>query len=362
MKPVKKPKHTLVAFMDDLYRSMHADYERIRAHVSEDPGTAGDEGEESWAELLRKWLPATYPVVTKGRVINSDGEASRQLDVLVLHPAYPQHLRHKKLYLADGVIAAFECKLTLRGPHIPAAVNTAASLKRLYNQRLGTPYKELHRPIIYGLLAHSCDFTGSAVDVTFKIQERIEASFQHALGHPSEMLDVACVADAGTLYLAHNLAIGPKFKDQWRELFALDPQGGIISWFFGRSVDFNNARGDAEGAALGHLLSYLLRRMAWEDASLRRLSQYFEQIMRGSGVAPPTFWPANVLSDAVIHRLLQRGCNEDNWSGTTCFDIPRRIRALALPCRQPGHIRTTPNANSSATTPPRTIDQNAHSL
>jgi hypothetical protein len=207
--------------MDELYRSMQADYERIRARASEDPGTAGDEGEESWAELLRSWLPATYPVVTKGRIINADGDASPQVDVLVLHPAYPQHLRNRKLYLADGVIAAFECKLTLRGRHIPAAAETGAAVKRLYRERTGTPYSELHRPIIYGLLAHSSDYAGTASNVTFKVQNRLKAALLGVIEHPSEMLDVVCVADAGILCLSQDVAIGSGIGEHQREILEL---------------------------------------------------------------------------------------------------------------------------------------------
>lgn len=109
--------HDLFDFMRAATREMQEDYERIQKRAVEDPGTAGDQGEEDWKRLLTNWLPPMYQVVTKGRILSAEGIASPQVDVLVLHPAYPRKLLDKKLYLAGGVAAAFECKLTLRNRH-----------------------------------------------------------------------------------------------------------------------------------------------------------------------------------------------------------------------------------------------------
>src|SRR6266516_2092447 len=93
---------------------LSAAYRRITARSKEDPGTAGDETEAMWKETLRGWLPDYYPIVTKGRILNQNGKSSPQIDVLVLNPAYPRRIREKKIYLASAVVAAFECKTTLR--------------------------------------------------------------------------------------------------------------------------------------------------------------------------------------------------------------------------------------------------------
>jgi hypothetical protein len=131
---------------------MGSEYERIRSRSSEDPGTAGDEGEENWASLLREWLPGQYSVVTKGRLLSTTGEMSPQLDVVVLKPAYPPKLRELKTYLADGVAAAFECKLTLRSEHIAQATKTAALLPSLFQDRKGSPMPSCTRPSVMGFL------------------------------------------------------------------------------------------------------------------------------------------------------------------------------------------------------------------
>ena len=102
----------------------------------------------------------TYQVVTKGQIINREGKASRQIDVLVLQPFYPKSLHSEKHYFSAGVAAAFECKNTLKTSHIDEAVGICADLKDLYPVRTGSPYKELNAPIVYGLLAHSHSWKG----------------------------------------------------------------------------------------------------------------------------------------------------------------------------------------------------------
>jgi len=142
--------HDLFLLMDEATAAMAAKYERIRARSKEDPGTAGDQGEEDWARLLRDWLPSTYRVVTKGRVLFANGDATPQVDVLVLAPSYPEGLLDTKMYLAAGVVAAFECKTTLRPRHLTRAVRTGARLGELSR----ADESVVQRPL-YGSL--SCD-------------------------------------------------------------------------------------------------------------------------------------------------------------------------------------------------------------
>ena len=74
--------HDLHDFMRQLSNEMEAEYDRIQKRATEDPGTAGDQGEENWAELLRGWLPRTYAVVTKGRIISADGRTIARQEVV----------------------------------------------------------------------------------------------------------------------------------------------------------------------------------------------------------------------------------------------------------------------------------------
>jgi hypothetical protein len=123
--------------------SLARDYDRIRERSRDDPGTAGDQAGEDWAAILRNWLPAVYPVITKGRILFEDGSSSPQIDVLALKPSYPLGLRNQKYIFAGGVVAAFECKLTLRRDDVKAAFQTASIIKRKARAPHGTPYDEL---------------------------------------------------------------------------------------------------------------------------------------------------------------------------------------------------------------------------
>jgi hypothetical protein len=145
-------KHDLTQLIQQATAGMAAEYRRIRARAQEDPGTAGDQGERNWAELLLRWLPKSFHVVTRGRIIFSNGQASGQVDVLILSPSYPNGLLDNNLYLAAGVLAAFECKNTLRREHIGRAVRASAILGRLSGAD-----RSVKHHIVYGLLAHSHD-------------------------------------------------------------------------------------------------------------------------------------------------------------------------------------------------------------
>jgi len=191
--------HELNRFFEQAAALMRLEYERIHANASKDPGTAGDEGEENWREFLAGWLPPAYHVVTKGQLINTDGELSPQVDVLVLDPTYPPHLRHVKKYLADLVVAAFECKLTLRKPDITKTVDNAKKIRQLFKPRKGNLYKEVYSPIVYGLLAHTQELASDTQRSAFKIAQTLYECDEQIIEHPREVLDFVCVSDLITI-------------------------------------------------------------------------------------------------------------------------------------------------------------------
>src|SRR4051812_5214816 len=92
--------HDIHDFVRKTQEDLQAEYVRIQKRATEDPGTAGDQGEENWATLLRQWLPRYFQVVTKGRILCDNGYASPQIDVLVLYPSYPGMLLDKKLFIS----------------------------------------------------------------------------------------------------------------------------------------------------------------------------------------------------------------------------------------------------------------------
>ena len=94
--------HDLIDFITDASMAIELEYLRIQKRAKEDPGTAGDQGEENWAALLKNWLPPIFHVVTKGRIVDSRGVATPQIDVIVLKPEYPKALLDKKCFLLAG--------------------------------------------------------------------------------------------------------------------------------------------------------------------------------------------------------------------------------------------------------------------
>lgn len=287
--------HELEDFLRQVESELSSEYGRIRKRAAEDPGTAGDEGEENWAAFLRAWLPDSYTVVTKGRILGVNGEASPQMDVLVLKPSYPPALRNKKVYLAGGVAAAFECKTTLKKHHLRDAVATAVRLQEIADPEAtpsrgeANPFRELHSPIAYGLLAHSHSWasveSGRAL-ITDVLTESVWDS-----SHPREVLDLTCVADLGFWRVTKWPYRGPALGGGWwdndgnRETY---PHGYASCGFMGPlppSDPFSQATRDFAEIPVAQLCVYLTTRLAREDSSMRPIAEYFRKVgMQGISV------------------------------------------------------------------------------
>jgi hypothetical protein len=302
--------HELQAFMDQVAEVLTGEYERIRSRAKEDPGTAGDEGESNWAALLRDWLPPQFHVVTKGRVLGTNGKLSPQVDVLVLHPAYPAYLRNKKTYLAGGVVAAFECKLTLRREHFTKVGRTAVKLRSLTGTRSGSPHDELHSPLIFGLLAHSHQLGKNAVGTVDQLLRDGLAQ----LPHPRDGLDAVCVSDLTTWERTTLVMPGPPYVDpnHWprmRDLYGWPDAGAV-------DERFRNSEGEPP---LLRLLAKLLRRIAWEFPDVRSIADYWRAVpARGAAerdVSPGRWWPlGDVLSDSVVRGIRSGALRPQDFS------------------------------------------------
>ena len=302
--------HDLYDFMQQLSDEMAAEYNRIRKRTTEDPGTAGDQGEENWAELLRGWLPSTYKVVTKGRIISQDGRTSPQVDVLVLKSVYPEKLLNKKLYLAAGVAAAFECKTTLKAEHIEKSMKTCVEIKNLYPTRVGTSYRELHAPIVYGLLAHSHSWNRPKSKPEDNITGSLFKSDRLHVPHPRLGLDLLCVADltTWTLFKAAPIRI-PGFK--WLQPSVIQNKLVLTSYF--KHVPFPNESVE-HFTPIGAFISHLLQLLAWEDPTLRDLADYYWRTkIRGTGDGFIHMWDSSVYSVDVRQRVETSDQHNEAW-------------------------------------------------
>ena len=316
---VDKPSHDLHDFMAQVTREISEEYERIRKRARDDPGTAGDQGEENWAEILQGWLPRKYEVVTKGRIISQDGRTSGQLDILVLKDSYPKKLLNKKLYLAAGVAAAFECKTTLKSEHVRQAVRSSVNTKSLYPARTGSPYRELHSSILFGLLSHSHSWRGNRSTPETNIDRIIRESDEQYVEHPRDSLDVLCVADLASWTSTKMALMLPQLKGDGGKALAsmFGPNGKAIS-VYGRQR--RTASSDESFTAIGQLISYMSMRIAWEDASLRPLADYYRAVnIGGDAGGEYRRWDPAIYSDKVRSAMMSRMLHGnpfswDEWS------------------------------------------------
>ncbi len=269
--------HDLHDFMQHLQNRMKENYYQIQKRAPEDPGTAGDQGEENWRDLLSGWLPRTYEVVTKGKIISQDGRVSPQIDVLVLKSTYPKQLidEGQKIFMAAGVAAAFECKTTLEARHIEKAVKTSVEIKNLYPIREETPYKALNTPITYGLLAHSHSWQKENSQPENNIRQKLLASDESYVSHPRLCLDLLCVADLGTWTLGkfQGKTSLQETPQQMQEKPPHEKINGATTVYMEHLYQYNN---DIQYFnPIGALISYLSRRLAWEEPALRDLAEYY---------------------------------------------------------------------------------------
>lgn len=319
--------------MDEVASELGREYVRIARRSREDPGTAGDEGESNWKDVLKGWLPPSLPIVTKGRILAADGRSSPQVDVLILHPAYPEKLLDKKQYLAGGVVAAFECKLTLRGRDLAKIAQTARSIRNLAYKRTGSPYAILHSPIAYGVLAHSSEWSNpdsNAADVAVVDEstsafldkvDKLLQTVQNEDSQPHDALDVICVSDLAcwTRFSSVMLPYGsPEIWENSRALYGWPIEGAIHDEYTRWARLYPEWDGPPNPIYV--LISKLLRRLAWEFPEFRSMADYWQLVPvpgQGGGAGTVRNWPIDVLGDVANQaraRGLVNGHPWDPWS------------------------------------------------
>lgn len=303
--------HDLHKFMEEASNEMASEYARVYANAASDPGSAGDEGERNWAEVLQNWLPPSYHVATKGRLISQTGELSPQVDVVVLKPSYPLKLRSKGIWLAGGVAAAFECKNTLTAANIKSAVERAVKFKELFPPETGTPWKEMKTPLFYGLLAHSHSWKSPASTPEKNVIETLEReSFE--LKHPRLHLDGLCVADLGFWKYNHVAA----YKTGWA-VGQNDGAFDVAMSFFNESTILANKEKLETFQPIGALINSLIRHLAWRDTSVRDIASYYNAVnLAGMGHGSMRPWRlSEVYSHPVVASILSgRLTDGDPWN------------------------------------------------
>lgn len=294
-----KKQHDIHDFLLSTQRLISEEYNRIQKRAPEDPGTAGDQGEENWATVLKNWLPSYFHIVTKGRILCDNGYTSPQIDILVLHPSYPRFLLDKKLYLAGGVAAAFECKITLKATHVKKAVLTASNIKKNLPQRIGTPYRELNSSIIYGLLAHSHSWKGERSKPVDNINNVLVEADKNHVNHPKEQIDYICIADLGTWQSSKITFKGSKntsYDNEMKRKYGVN--GSAVTTYCAYLSNSSNQQ--EYFTPLGNLLAGLYSKLSWQFTDMRELNTYFSKVdMIGSGNLFMRSWAIDVYSKKI---------------------------------------------------------------
>lgn len=292
--------------MFQISQEMSLEYERIQKRATEDPGTAGDQGEENWKELLQDWLPTTCQVVTKGRIISQDGKTSPQVDVLVLKASYPKKLLNKKVYLADGVIAVFECKVTLKAVHITEALKNCIAIKSLFTSRKGSPSKELNAPILYGLLAHSHSWKSDNSTPIQNIENKLMEEDRRLVNHPRNMIDLVCVADLGVWASSKETFLIPNERIERVTFEKIHNRSGrslvASTAYIGYTSKFENQVRYFQ--PIGALIFQLFYKLALENEEFRNLANYYQEVhIGGSGSGRIREWLSDIYSDEVKTKI-----------------------------------------------------------
>lgn len=306
-------RHELYDFFKRANEDIEREYERISWRVTEDPGTAGDQGEENWKKLLKLWIPTNFKVITKGRIIDDKGNASPQLDVIILAPDYPQQMLDCKLYLAGGVVAAFECKTTLRKAHINKFMENSKLISALALKDTGTPRKDLQSKIYYGLLAHSHEWKRPHSKPKENIRKTIEKSCQSIIRHPIEVPNIVCVADVATWHSCKLIIPPQPDVEMYQKL-------SVTSSFIEPKMRITGAENeDMEGenyTPVGALIFNLLEHLAWSYPSLRNIITYMSHLnLVGNGQGKMLVYPGCPLSEETLRNLckLENGGLWNEW-------------------------------------------------
>lgn len=149
--------------LGDVLGGIHEDISRSLETARKSLGhgvTLGDASEGVWLELLASYLPRRYEAA-RAHVVDSEGEFSHQIDVVVFDRQYSPFVfnyKGQKVIPAESVYAVFEAKQTVNARMVVYAQDKVQSVRKLKRTSLPIPTaggmlapKPLH-PILGGLL------------------------------------------------------------------------------------------------------------------------------------------------------------------------------------------------------------------
>ncbi|THD31264.1 DUF6602 domain-containing protein [uncultured Flavobacterium sp.] len=176
---------------DDIHQKLETARKSIGHSVSK-----GDASEGVWLELFNEYLPQRYKAI-KGFIVDSKGNFSEQIDVIIIDRQYsPFIFTFKDLLVvpSESVYAVFEAKQSLTAETIQYANDKIASVRALERTSLPIPHaggtyaaKAPHH-ITGGILTFECDW-----------KPAFGKSLNSALDKAPN-IDMGCVAAQGYFY------------------------------------------------------------------------------------------------------------------------------------------------------------------
>ncbi len=184
--------------LTQLLAGLHDDIEHRLAAARKligHPGTKGDASEHVWIELLQKYLPQRY-AAQKAHVVDSHGEFSDQIDVVIFDRQYSPlifHIEDQEIIPAESVYAVFETKQTVNAQLVEYAQKKVESVRRLYRTSLPIPHAggtfapKALTPILGGLLTFESEWNPPLGEPLLEALAR----------NPEGALDLGCIAAHG---------------------------------------------------------------------------------------------------------------------------------------------------------------------
>jgi hypothetical protein len=274
--------------LEKLSRELAEEYERIQLELKGNPKNiqlSGHLAEAVWARLLAEWFPPQYKFGFRRYLLFErpvDGETrSREIDLVLFHPSYPERLRDEKEVLISGVIAAFSVKLTLTPGLLSEGIGMAAQLRRGMVPRIREPIGDLVSPLITGVLAQSHRDMGNVPAET--VLKTLLAAARQLDGtgasddggiatsglatHPRNELDFVCVADLNCWHRQ------PVVMWQGSGVpFAQDEDKYIAYWTSWKPL---GPPGDRSVEPIAILVAELWQKLAHRDSALKAVADGF---------------------------------------------------------------------------------------
>lgn len=272
----------------------------LESHQSKDIQRSGHQGEATWFEVLRRWLPPHYDVGLRKYIVGSREDLKPfETDIVVFDPTYPAPLRERSTVLAAGVAAAFSVKLSVKKQTIHEEVARSARIADFAPGNARNVVGVVYPEIVTGILAHKGQ---AGVDDRQGLLETVAAASE-GIDHPRKLVDLVCVADVATIACKRHPALA--------NTITFDPVR-----LHGRKVQthFQPSYQTAGFGAVAYFIVELYEALGRRDERMRRLARQLRAVTSGPAgeqVGHSRDWPMeSVYSEQFLednHALLYEG-------------------------------------------------------